>query len=180
MDAIDAGLVERTLAGERSAYEALVARHLARARAVASAILNDPSADDAVQEGFIKAYDRLGELSAPGRFGAWVVAIIRNEAIALRRRRARETPLSIAQAAPLPEPDDDERVIVVRRHMPRLNDDQRAILALRYEAGCDAESIAQTLGISVAAAEKRLQRAKLALQALVERDPEWPHRRSWP
>ena len=67
----DGPLVLRTLAGDRSAFEALVGSYLARAEAVAAAVVNgDRSAvDDVVQEAFVLAYRKLDKLSDPERFG---------------------------------------------------------------------------------------------------------------
>ena len=176
MDEIDAALVERTLNGERSAYEALVARHLRRARAIAHAIIGrDPLADDAVQEAFLKAYDRLGELSEPGRYAPWLSSIVRNEALVTMRRMQRDRPSqeSVSQVvAPIDE-IEDPRLDLVRVHLTKLDPDQRAILALTYEAGLDVDGIAATLGLSSGTAEKRLQRARAALQERLERDPNW-------
>ncbi len=167
----DADLVLRTLAGDRSAFEALVATHLARAQAMARAVLGaSPMVDDVVQESLIRAYERLGQLSDPRTFPAWLGTIIRNEAITWLRRagRARQVDLSHAEIAigvpPAAANPDSDRVAAA---MARLPSDYREILALKYQADCDYERIAETLGITVANVEKRLYRARQALIKLL-------------
>jgi len=171
MSAIDGELVERTLAGDRSAFEALVAAHLARAQAVARAVLGDHAGvDDVVQDAFIRAYDRLGQLVTPATFPAWLAAIVRNEAVSWLRRSARRRAvgLSGAEASVAGEPPtEDPALDRLRKALLRLSPDYREVLALKYEAGCDYQTIADTLGTSVANVEKRLYRARQALIKLL-------------
>lgn len=168
----DAELVRRTMAGERAAFEALVAAHLARTRAIARAVVGDQAAvDDVVQEGFLRAYDRLGQLTEPATFPSWLGTIVRNEAITWLRRNVRNRALSLDQVDP--GTDDHERpdnpqLERLRQALPRLSPAYREILALKYDAGCDYDRIADTLGISVQNVEKRLYRARQALLKLME------------
>ena len=86
----DAELVRRTMAGDRSAFESLVATHLGRARAVARSVLHDDAAvDDVLQESFLRAYNRLGQLGELATFPAWLCVIVRNESISWIRRSTR-------------------------------------------------------------------------------------------
>ena len=169
----DAALVARTLAGERSAFEVLVASHLRRAQALARAVVRDESAvDDVVQEAFLRAYNKLGSLGTPAHFPSWLGAIVRNEAITWLRRNARPTQsLEVIQPA-APEPAEaDPRLGHLRAALDRLSPAYREIIALKYEAGLDYEQIAETLGISPANVEKRLYRARQALLAALPARP---------
>lgn len=164
----DAALVARTLAGDRSAFEALMATHLPRARAVARAVLgDDPAVDDVLQEGFLRAYDRLGQLGDPATFPAWVCVIVRNESISWLRRHARgrtqplEQPLEpVAREA---QGGENPRLAPLRAALDGLSPSYRTIIRLKYETDLSYEEIAATLGISVANVEKRLYRARQQL-----------------
>jgi RNA polymerase sigma-70 factor (ECF subfamily) len=167
----DEDLVTAAIAGERPAYEALVAAWLPRVRAVVRAQLGDrPEADDAVQEAFVLAWRRLAQLSAPAAFGPWLMAIARNAAISWGRRISRSRLVAFADAGAGPaaaaesaaEPAGDRGLA---RALARLSPAHREILHLKYEAGLRYEEIAATLGISTAAVEKRLWRARQALLA---------------
>jgi RNA polymerase sigma-70 factor, ECF subfamily len=89
----DAQLVARAREGEREAFEKLVRRHLDGAYAVALAELADAGdAEDAVQDSFITALERLEDCRDPSSFGAWLRQIVRNRARTVRRReKLRET-----------------------------------------------------------------------------------------
>lgn len=171
MSEFDADLVQRTLAGERTAFEALVAAHLVRAKAVARAVLGAQGAlDDVLQEAFTRAYSHLGQLTDPSVFPSWLASIVRNEAISWLRRNARHRTKALNEnisAAP-PPADEDPAVAKLRGALGKLSAPYREILALKYEAGCSYEKIAETLGLSVPNVEKRLYRARQALMKLME------------
>ena len=169
----DGLLVQRVLAGDRAAFEALVAAHLTRAQAVARAVLGNQSAiDDVVQEAFLRAYHRLGQLTEPATFPSWLATIVRHEAVNYLRRaaRVRNVELTEADAKARPEdtePREDPLLEPLRRALSRLSPDYREILALKYEANCDYQKIADTLGLSLANVEKKLYRARQALMKLM-------------
>lgn len=57
----DEKLVERTLAGDLSAFEALVQRYQAVVHRVAARIVGLSDADDVTQDTFLRAFHRLGQ-----------------------------------------------------------------------------------------------------------------------
>ena len=164
----DADLVERTLRGERAAFEVLVASHLRRAQALARAVVREPHAvDDVVQEAFLRAYRQLGSLSVPAHFPSWLGAIVRNEAVSWLRRNARGHLDLSGQVPTAPEAmTPDPRLEALSIALSELPAAYREILALKYDAGLEYTTIAETLGITVANVEKKLYRAR---QALLER-----------
>lgn len=164
----DAELVARTCAGDRPAFDQLVTRHLARARAIARTIIPESSdADDAVQEAFLKAYDRLDQLVERETFAAWFAVIVRNEAHTILRKRSRRHQVALRESdASTSEGDIDDdgaRAGRLRAALAKLPHDYREILALKYDAELDYQAIAETLSLSVANVEKRLYRARQAL-----------------
>jgi len=99
----DAELVRAARRGELSAFERLVERYQRRATAVAYRLLNSrDDAMDVVQDAFLKAHTRLATLAEPGRFGSWLLRIVSNLSLNLRRSRA------LRKAEPLEADDDRE------------------------------------------------------------------------
>ena len=85
----DAFLVESARKGDLSAFEALVKKYQRQATSVALGLLNDM--DDALevtQDALLRAYNKIGTLSDPNRFGPWLLKIVSN--LALNRRRYRK------------------------------------------------------------------------------------------
>ena len=80
-------LVRRARLGDGAAFERLVRLHLRAAYSVAYAVTNDPNdAEDVTQDAFIAALERLEECKDPDRFSGWLLRIVRNRVIDLRRR----------------------------------------------------------------------------------------------
>jgi RNA polymerase sigma-70 factor, ECF subfamily len=93
-DALDEpGLVARVQQGETEAYAALVRRHMPRGFRIAWRLLRHrEDAEDAVQEAFLRALERIDQC-APGRpFGPWFFRIVATTAINRQRSaKRRET-----------------------------------------------------------------------------------------
>lgn len=83
-----AELVERTRQGAEGAFDELVRRHQALVFGAAFHVLNDPDdARDVVQETFIRAFARIGQLRDPQTFSSWLRTIAIHEARAFRSRK---------------------------------------------------------------------------------------------
>jgi RNA polymerase sigma-70 factor (ECF subfamily) len=83
-------LLERAQAGDGEAFTALFETHRPRLLRVAQAILHDPMAsEDAVQDGWIKAWQAVGRarFGSPSQFGAWLGIVVGRLSIDVLRRR---------------------------------------------------------------------------------------------
>ncbi len=85
----DAELVQRTCAGERTAFDALIERYQRRATSVAYRLLGDlHDALEVCQEAFVRAYRNLNTLKDGRRFRSWLLRIVTNLSLNFRRARA--------------------------------------------------------------------------------------------
>jgi len=83
-----ADLVSRARRGDGAAFAELIRRHERLALGVAYGVLNDAQlSGDVVQEAFLKAWRRLGDLAQAGCFASWLCGIVRNLSVDQRRRR---------------------------------------------------------------------------------------------
>ncbi len=88
--ATDCELVARALAGDRSAYDALCARHRDSVTESARRILQDEDdAQDVAQDVLVNAFQRLETLPEPARFGAWLRKATVHAAVSHLRERQR-------------------------------------------------------------------------------------------
>ncbi len=178
MSEADAELVRRVLQGDRAAFEALITAHMDRVRAVAGSVVPDQEAlDDVVQETFLRAYRRIGQLADPRTFPAWLARIARNEAISWHRRRKRRAQVPLDSLPPLVDlhrdeeerdPVQDAKLLRFTAGLGHLRPAYRELLALQYEAQLSYEQIAETLGTTTANVEKKLYRARQRLLQLME------------
>src|SRR4051812_34503289 len=86
----DAELATRAHRGDGAAFELIMRRHNRRLFRLARSLLRDDAeAEDVLQEAYLRAYARLGELADRQALAAWLARIIVNEALGRRRARAR-------------------------------------------------------------------------------------------
>lgn len=168
----DARLVERSLNGDAAAFETLVRRHMDTAYAVAFSALGEPAdAEDAVQDAFITALERLEECRNPDRFGAWLVTIARNRAHSLRRRkRVRaatpldDVPVGDRRADPMGDAERAELRERLKVALDTLSDVQREVLLLHDLEGWRHREIGEHLGLPEGTVRSHLFHARRALR----------------
>src|SRR5918992_1106220 len=88
-------LVERARRGDERAYEELVRQHQGIAFRTAYLVAGDAGdAEEAAQEGFVKAYRALGRFRRGAPFRPWLLQIVANEARNRRRSSGRRAGLA--------------------------------------------------------------------------------------
>jgi RNA polymerase sigma factor (sigma-70 family) len=158
--------------GDHGAYGRIVAACQNTVTAVALAITRDvATSEDIAQEAFLNAWQHLERLHSPDSFLPWLRQITRNLArdhLRANRNQPLDGPnaeLLMAMAAdPGPQPMqqvlEDEREAAAFELISSLPDDSREALLLFYREGQSSQQVAMLLGISDAAARKRLSRAR--------------------
>lgn len=170
-DLSDAALVERARRGDAAAFESLVRRHYRAAYAAAFGVLsNQMDAEDACQDAFVRALERLDELREPERFVPWLVRIARNRAHNLRsyRQVRAAQPLESVAAASLANPHGDTARGELRGRLEaalaRLSDTQREVVLLHDLYGWKHAEIAEAMGISEGMSRQHLMAARRRLR----------------
>ncbi len=83
--------IGKARAGDMAAFQSLVEQHSRDVFRLAFRITrNEMDAEDAVQETFLKAYQKLGGFDGRSSFGTWLYRITANTSIDVLRRRRRE------------------------------------------------------------------------------------------
>jgi RNA polymerase sigma-70 factor, ECF subfamily len=163
-------LVERAKRGDQDAYGDLVQAYQGIAFRTAYLIAgNAADAEDAAQEGFVKAWGALRRFRPGAPFRPWILQIVANEARNRRRaagRRAQLTLRTVAatpsgEAAPSPEAvavgaETREGLLAV---VNQLRDDDRLVIACRYFLDLSEEETAAALGWRRGTVKSRLSRA---------------------
>jgi RNA polymerase sigma-70 factor, ECF subfamily len=166
--ALATSIVEMAAAGDTIAFARIVAAYHADMVRVAYVVAGGDQdvADDAVQSAWAIAWRKLGSLRDPQRIRPWLVSVAANEARqACRRQRARTvvhldvglTELGVEDPGE-PDPADRADALDLDDALRRLAPHERALLALRYEAGLDSREIGSLLGRPSATIRWRLSR----------------------
>lgn len=173
----DAALACSIVAGEPGAFERLMRQHNRRLFRVARSILRDDAeAEDALQEGYIKAHRAMAGFRGDARLSTWLTRIIVNQALESKRRRPVE-PVEHAAGEPVTEssfgsaPETPE-TLAMRNDLRRLiehaiddlPDNYRHVFMLRAVEGLSVDETAASLGISEANTKVRLLRARSRLR----------------
>ena len=183
----DSVLVTRTAAGDDAAFEALMRRFNRKLFRVARAILkNDADAEDAVQDGYLQAYRRLGDFRGESQLGTWLTRIVINQAL-MRLRADRRDPLVLS--FPQDSTDDPSTEVAddksesptdatfrseIRRLLEHRIDElpmaMRTVLVMRDIEDMSVQETAESLGIPPATVRTRLFRARALLREMLARD----------
>jgi RNA polymerase sigma-70 factor (ECF subfamily) len=163
-------LVDRARRGDARAYEEIV--HAYEGIAFRTAYLitgNAADAEDAAQDGFVKAYYALGRFRRGAPLKPWLLQIVANEARNRRRSAGRReglvlrvaTEVPSGDAAPSPEAAllDSERRTALLGRVNGLPDEQRLAIALRYFLDLSEEETASVLGVPAGTVKSRTSRA---------------------
>lgn len=171
----DADLVRRVQAGERWAFELLARRYLRPIHSVAASLLRDPAdIEDAAQETFLRALDRIHTFDPARPFAPWLYQVARNVARNRTKwlRRRRTHPLAeIAEAAPSDDPAPSTRVAraelraLLAQAIDGLPEQQRTAFRLAELEGYSASEIAQLMGLSAGTVRSHVHHARRALRA---------------
>ena len=173
-------LALRAQRGDARAYEELVRPHQEIAFRVAYVITrNAADAEDATQDGFVKAWRALGRFRAGAPMRPWLLQIVANEARNRRRSAHRREHLALkalsagtssGEAAPSPEEamlSADERAWLLAA-LEQLPDDAREVLACRYLLQLSEEETAAALDVARGTVKSRSARALERLRETVE------------
>lgn len=176
----DDRLIESVLAGNQSDYAELVRRHHARVMAVCVSMLGASAAEDAAQEVFLKAYDRLKDFRRDSAFSTWLYRVASNQCLDLLRRETRRRSESLEALTEregpnlqrlLADPSDATRSLedaeLVRAVLARLPEDYRVILTLREMEGLEYKELMAALDCSMDSVKAKLQRARRQFREVV-------------
>lgn len=169
----DSVLVERFLAGDRSAFEQIYSKYYDKVFAISRGVLLDQDeAADAVQEIFTLVFRHLGRFDRRSRFSTWLFRVAVNRSIQeARKNRHKRRNVDLTEAAAKIAPEEpDTADPKIQAALAQLSPNDRALLVLFYWEELTLNDIAASLGCGVNAAKTRLYRARERFRVLYEGD----------
>lgn len=168
----DAELVAMARSGDQDAFGELVRRYQRPAYSVALSVAgNHSDAEDAAQEAFLTALQRLDDCRNPARFGSWFLSIVRNRARNLVRRESLRSGDPVPESAQSREPSPAKAAQLaelrsrLEEALQTLPEVQREIVLLHDWEGWKHGEIAERLGIPSGTVRSHLHFARKALRA---------------
>lgn len=178
----DTELVERARRGDENAYGELVTRYQALAARTAYVITgSDADAEEAAQEGFVKAYYALDRFRAGAPFRPWLLRIVANEAINRRKAAGRRPTVDLSVVMDRPSLDTalspegaalaTERRDIVLAALRKLREEDRLVIAYRFFFDLSEAEMADALGVARGTVKSRLSRAIAKLREVIGEVP---------
>ncbi len=175
MEPDDDALVQQAQQGDADAFRELVERHSARVFRISWRITGDEaSAEDAVQETFLRVYRSLHRFDARSRFGTWLHRIAVNTAVEVMRKKRPETQLEEPEPIPSSEPGPERAALSqevqrsVRTALGELSPMERTAFVLRHFEGRPIAEICRHLGLRESAGKQAIFRAVRKLRRALE------------
>lgn len=183
-------LISRSQAGDRSAFNALVQKHHARAYQYAYRLTrHSDEASDIVIEAFLRVFNALHNFKGQSSFITWLYRIMTNCYLDHKKRDKSKRNVSLESTlqtdsgeltrqfedespSPYEETERDARSIRMDQAVSQLPEFQRAMIVMYHSEMMSYEEIAAALDLPVGTVKSRLNRARLSLRELLAKDEE--------
>lgn len=155
-------------AGDTAAFERLYRRHLARIHGLARWLVGVDEAEDAVQDVFIRVWEKLAQFEGRSAFGTWLhrlavsVMLRRRQTMGIRQKRHTEGDEAISQLKSR-RVSPDLRV-AIEAAVDLLPDGAREVFVLHDMEGYRHEEIGSMLGCTSGTSRSQLHRARMILR----------------
>ena len=160
----DETLVALTLMRDEAAFEELVIRHRKAALLIANTVTrNTYTAEDAVQDAFLCAWQRLDTLKDASKFGPWVCRIAKYRAINLAKRYKDYIPFDEVENYVDDAAEDltgyyNDRLEseLLRACVEKLSEKLKVVVHLHYFEGLSVSDIAKRMSLAEGTVKSRL------------------------
>jgi RNA polymerase sigma-70 factor (ECF subfamily) len=168
-------LVRRCQQGELAAFSKLFHGYQARVYRLAVTILRDEQdAEDAVQDVFVRVFERIRDYRGDSAFTTWLTAIVVNCCRdKLRRRKVRRV-VALDHLRGRANDQDLSEVVTRRQQqqtlwalVDRLDEKHRLPVILHYHEGLSCDEVAQALNLRTSTVYARLNTARVRLRAML-------------
>ncbi|MFA6244598.1 MAG: sigma-70 family RNA polymerase sigma factor [Candidatus Hydrogenedentales bacterium] len=167
----DGSVVERVLDGDVQAFEVLVRRYERTVRAKARSVLgNSHLLDDATQQAFVTAFERLASLRNPAAFPGWLLQIAYRHALGMAKEEKRRLPIESQVNPGQTGADASERNQLLLTAITHLPEHEQIVVMAHYFEGHSVNDVAAMQGCPVGSVTKQLQRARERLRKRMRRD----------
>ncbi|MBN1999006.1 sigma-70 family RNA polymerase sigma factor [candidate division KSB1 bacterium] len=173
---LDVWLIGKVLNGNARAFERLVQKYQQHVyRTIIRMVKDHGTADDLIQQTFIKVYTNLDKFDTAYPFFPWIRRIAVNETLNLLKSKSEQRKKSIeslddkhipvqAWDNPLRNMEKKEFIRQLERAVNDLPLEQKTVFILRTQEEMSYQEIADDLDISVGTVMSRLNRARCKLK----------------
>jgi RNA polymerase sigma-70 factor, ECF subfamily len=157
----DAATIHAVAAGDEDAFARLYAGYVRMVHAILLGRIPRRDVDDLVQDVFITAYTRIGELRDAAAFGGWIATIARNRATDYLRQSRDQ--VELPDEMPGGDPIEAETLVILDA-VRKLPEAYRETLLMRLVEGMSGNEIAERTGLTPASVRVNLHRGMKLLR----------------
>jgi len=186
----DSMLISRAQGGDRTAFNALVQKHEARAYQYAYRLTrHSDEASDIAVEAWLRVFNALPNFKGQSSFITWLYRIMTNCYLDHKKRdkskrnvsldstlqtESGELTMQLEDTGPTPyeETEKEARSARMQKAVGQLAEYQRAMIVMYHSEMMSYEEIAAALDLPVGTVKSRLNRARLSLRDLLAKDEE--------
>lgn len=149
------------------AFTALVERFRERVWRICFRLLGqEDDAQDAAQEVFVRLFMQRANFRGQSKYSTWVHGVAVRTCLSLRRSRGRRRKHETAAAEKRPGPASAQPGLQLdlARMLETLDEEDRAMVILKYAEDYSFEELASIFGLSLSACKMRVSRAREKVQ----------------
>lgn len=183
-------LIDRSRAGDRSAFNDLVYKHEKRAYQYAFRLTQNPEeAADIVADSFVRVFNALPNFKGQSAFTTWLYRIVTNCYLDAKKKDKSSRQMSIDSGVstedgdrefqiedtadgPVEIAETNEKEKIMQRALLKLPDYQRSMLIMYHVENLSYEDMAEALDLPIGTVKSRLNRARLGLRDQLSKDRE--------
>ena len=173
-------IIPRIIKGDQEAFRSIVDHYQHPAFTLTFRIIGDEEeAKDAVQEGFIKIWQRIESYKPFHKFSSWMFRIMANCAIDKVRKIRRRNEVTMEEVSgklqkiysgdPDVTMDNKEMARMIRILAGRLPEKQQLVFILRDIQGMESPEVQDILGISETRVKSNLHHARKSIREKIDR-----------
>jgi RNA polymerase sigma factor (sigma-70 family) len=169
----EASLIQHCLKGDRKHQKALYELYAPKLFSICLRYAkNQMDAEDILQDGFVKLFNKLHQYKGEGSFEGWIRRIFVNTAIEyLRSKKPPVTGCEFCENSLLdkqPSPLDNLYNMELLKTSKRLSQGYQTVFQLYAVEGFSHQEIAKQLGITESTSKSQFSRAKAQLRTMIQ------------
>ncbi|AVR45722.1 RNA polymerase [Christiangramia fulva] len=175
----DQYLIERTLAGETSAFGELVDRYQNFVFTIAVRIVKHrEEAEEVAQDSFIKAFDSLSGFRGESKFSSWLYRIVYHKSLDRIKKNKRQQSFQLVEEITSDDLDgiengmdlmlEEERKEMIKKCIRELPGQDAAVIELYYFEELPVKEIAEITGLTEDNIKIKLYRSRRKLFNLLQ------------
>lgn len=165
-----------TIEGKTDLYGKIYDRYANKVyRKCISFVKDADTAQDMVQDVFLKVFFQLPKFKGKSRFSTWLYAITYNFCVEYYRKNSRYTMVDIDEGPEIADKSMDEQEVlqirteILRKSLEKVSPEDKMILLMKYQDDTPIRDIMQHLNISESAVKMRLARARKRVKTVADK-----------